>query len=86
MRRGKERRINSWELLGIAKQMIEEVSESYLLQQIESKFNIEQKYGLRARFEDKNQGQKIVQVILLMRRTKPGNKITWWFYSVHYRR
>ncbi len=84
--RGKERRINSLKLLGVAKQIIEEVDKFYLLNQTEFYDELEQKYGLRAVFNDKFIGEQVVQVILLRKLNLKSRKEKWWFYSVHYRR
>ncbi|MDO1501681.1 DUF4365 domain-containing protein [Winogradskyella maritima] len=83
-RRGKERRVNSFRLLGVAKQIIEEAEKAILIDQNKWWFELEQKYGLRARIETA-QGQSIVQVVLLRRKSVNKEKGTWWFYSVHYR-
>ncbi|MDV3981148.1 hypothetical protein CMT48_08735 [Elizabethkingia anophelis] len=87
-RRGKERRVNSLKLLGIAKQIIEEVEEDkyFLLNQKENLFEIEQKFGIRARYNDKMLGEQVVQVIIMRKLNKLSRKEKLWFYSVHYRR
>ncbi|WP_159798885.1 DUF4365 domain-containing protein [Flavobacterium sp. MK4S-17] len=85
-RRGKERRIISLKLLGIAKQIIEEVTEKYLLNQKETISRLEQKYGLRAVINDKITGTQVVQVIILRVTNKHTQETIWKFYSVHYRR
>lgn len=84
-RRGKERRVNSFRLLGVAKQIIEEADQPILLNQNEWINELEQKYGLRANVKTA-QGNNVVQVILLRRKSLRTDKDTWWFYSVHYRR
>ncbi len=87
-KRGKGRRSNSLKLLGVAKQMINEVEVNnfYLLNQKESLYEIEQKYGIRARYEDKYIGEQVVQVIILRKLNKQNRNEKLWFYSVHYRR
>lgn len=85
-RRGKERRVISLKLLGVAKQMIEEVDSCYLLTQIETSDCLEQKYGLRAVIQENNREESVIQVILLRMMNKKTQKSKWWFYSVHYRR
>jgi len=85
-RRGKERRNNSLQLLGVAKQIIDEVDKFYLLTQREERNLFEQKLGLRAVVKDTNQGDLVVQVIILRRLNKTTDQNKWWFYSVHYRR
>ncbi|MCL1675168.1 DUF4365 domain-containing protein [Elizabethkingia meningoseptica] len=87
-RRGKERRVNSLKLLGIAKQIIEEVEADkyFLLNQKEYSFEIEQKFGIRARYNDKMLGEQVVQVIIMRKLNKLNRKEKLWFYSVHYRR
>lgn len=86
--RGKERRINSLKLLGVAKQIIEEVEEGkyYILNQKETLFEIEQKIGIRARYYVKTFGDQLVQVIINRKMNKINKKEKLWFYSVHYRR
>ena len=83
--RGIERQSNSLRLLGIAKQMIDEVENFYLLNQKEIGNELEQKIALRARF-NYQYNEHIVQVILLRKFNKISNREKWWFYSVHYRR
>jgi hypothetical protein len=85
-RRGKERRTNSLKLLGVAKQMINNIESYYLLNQKEFFNELEQKYSIRAVIEDKHMGQQTVQVILLRKLDLKSKKEKWWFYSVHYRR
>ncbi|KQS45895.1 hypothetical protein ASG38_14880 [Flavobacterium sp. Leaf359] len=89
-KRGKERRVNSLKLLGIAKQIIEEVEEGkyFLLNQEEypTKNEIEQKFGIRARYDNKQMGEQVVQVIILRKLNTLNRKERLWFYSVHYRR
>lgn len=85
-RRGKERRIISLKLLGVAKQILAQVEKYYLLSQKEDYYSVEQKYGLRAIVKDQFQGESVVQVIILRRMNKKNKKSKWWFYSVHYRR
>jgi Domain of unknown function (DUF4365) len=85
-RRGRERRINSLKLLGIAKQIIETVDRYYLLSQKENDFGLEQKIGIRAMLKDKYQPDSVVQVVLLRRMSKISKVSKWWFYSIHYRR
>lgn len=87
-KRGKERRVNSLNLLGVAKQIICEVEEGnyYLLNQKENSIELEQKYGIRARFNDKSSNVHVVQVIVLRKLNKLNKKEKLWFYSVHYRR
>ncbi len=85
-KRGKERRINSLKLLGVAKQIILEIDKIYLLNQTEFFDELEQKYGIRAVYNDKYLGEQIVQVILLRKLNLISRNEKWWFYSVHYRR
>lgn len=87
-KRGKERRINSLKLLGVAKQIINEVEPGkfHLLNQIEYSTEIEQKFGIRARFKDKNLGELVAQVIILRKLNTTNRKEKLWFYSIHYRR
>jgi len=82
-RRGKERRVASLRLLGLAKQIINEVDNFYLLNQTEEFNQITQKLGIRALVKTKTQGEMVVQVVVLRRIWK--NKSKWWFYSVHNR-
>lgn len=84
-RRGLERRIMSLKLLGIAKQIIEEVDNFYLLNQEEEDSQLTQKLGLRALVKSKTDGERIVQVIILRKMWKHTKKSKWWFYSVHNR-
>lgn len=86
--RGRERRINSLRLLGVAKQIINEVEKDkyFLLNQNETVSEIEQKFGIRARYIDKQLGEQVVQVILLRKLNPDSRKEKIWFYSVHYRR
>lgn len=86
--RGRERRINSLKLLGVAKQIINEVEKDkyFLLNQNETIFEVEQKLGLRARYIDKQHGEQVVQVILLRKLNPKNRREKIWFYSVHYRR
>lgn len=83
--RGIERQSNSLRLLGIAKQMIDEVENFYLLNQKEIGNELEQRIALRARFNYQHH-ENIVQVILLRKFNKISKREKWWFYSVHYRR
>lgn len=85
-KRGQERRINSLRLLGVAKQIIDKVNNIYLLNQNQDFNELEQKYGLRAIYNDKYLGEQVVQVILLRKLNLKSRKEKWWFYSVHYRR
>lgn len=87
-KRGRERRISSLKLLGVAKQIISEVEKDkfYLLTQTESLIEIEQKLGIRARFRDRLIGEQVVQVIILRKLNKLNRSEKFWFYSVHYRR
>jgi hypothetical protein len=87
-KRGRERRINSLKLLGVAKQMIDNIEKGkfFLLNQKENLFEIEQKLGLRARYIDKQLGEQIVQVIILRKLNIRNRSEKLWFYSVHYRR
>jgi len=85
-RRGKERRIISMQLLGVAKQIIENTEKYYILTQEENSVEIEQKVGLRARVTIKQIGEQVVQVVLIRRKNKQTQKVKYWFYSVHYRR
>ena len=84
-RRGKERRFASLQLLGIAKQIIEEADNFYLLSQTEEYNQTTQKLGLRVKVSIKNQGDRIVQVVILRRVWRKSQKSKWWFYSVHNR-
>jgi len=84
-RRGKERRFASMQLLGIAKQIIEEADNFFLLNQTEEYNQITQKLGLRVKINSKAQGNKIIQVIILRRIWRKSQKSKWWFYSVHNR-
>lgn len=86
--RGKERRLNSLRLLGVAKQMINEIEEGkyFLLNQNETLSELEQKFGIRARYIDKTIGEQVVQVIVLRKMNKLNRREKLWFYSVHYRR
>ncbi len=86
--RGAERRINSLKLLGVAKQIINEVQKDkfFLLSQTENIFELEQKLGIRARYLDKQMGEQVVQVIILRKLNKRSRNEKFWFYSVHYRR
>lgn len=87
-KRGIERRVNSLRLLGVAKQMINEIEKDkfYLLNQSENSFELEQKLGLRARYLDKQSGEQVVQVIILRKLNMKTRNEKLWFYSVHYRR
>jgi hypothetical protein len=85
-RRGKERRINSLRLLGIAKQIIEEIPKYFLLTQKEDFLYVEQKLGIRAIIDSPNLSKSLVQVIILKRINKLNKSSKFWFYSVHYRR
>jgi hypothetical protein len=86
--RGNERRINSLKLLGVAKQIISEVEEDkyFLLNQTENFSELEQKFGIRARYIDKQLGEQVVQVIILRKMNTVNRCEKLWFYSVHYRR
>lgn len=84
-RRGKERRTISLRLLGVAKQIIEEVDGFYLLTQEEDSNQTTQKLGIRAIVESKNFGNQVVQVVILRRVWKKSKKSKWWFYSIHNR-
>ncbi len=84
-RRGQTRRVLSLRLLGMAKQIIEESDDYYILSQKENEFEIEQKIGLRCIVKSKNMSDIIVQVILLKRIKKNKNQSKVWFYSVHQR-
>lgn len=86
--RGIERRTNSLKLLGVAKQIINEVEEDkyFLLNQTESPSELEQKFGIRARYIDRQLGEQVVQVIILRKMNTENKKDKLWFYSVHYRR
>lgn len=83
--RGIERQSISLRLLGIAKQMIDDVENFYLLNQKENGNELEQKIALRAR-SSYQYNEHIVQVILLRKFSRLSQKEKWWFYSVHYRR
>lgn len=87
-KRGRERRVNSLRLLGVAKQIINEVEEGryFLLNQNETLLELEQKLGIRARYIDKTIGEQVVQVIIQRKMNKLNRKEKLWFYSVHYRR
>ncbi|MFD1631023.1 DUF4365 domain-containing protein [Pseudopedobacter beijingensis] len=87
-KRGRERRVNSLKLLGVAKQIINEVEKNkfFLLNQTETIDEIEQKIGIRARYTDKQQGEQVVQVIILRKLNPKSKNEKFWFYSVHYRR
>ncbi|MBL7799154.1 MAG: DUF4365 domain-containing protein [Chitinophagales bacterium] len=87
-KRGAERRISSLKLLGVAKQIINEVEKGkfFLLDQKESLFEIEQKLGIRARYSDNQLGEQVVQVIILRKLNKFNRNEKLWFYSIHYRR
>lgn len=85
-RRSKERRIISFRLLGVAKQIIEEGANALLLNQAEDDYFVIQKYGIKAKVQMKNETDKVVQVIVLKRKDKMKNRIRYWFYSVHHRR
>jgi len=87
-KRGAERRINSLKLLGVAKQIIDEVDKDkfFLLNQTENFFELEQKLGIRARYIDKQVGEQVVQVIILRKLNIKNRNEKYWFYSVHYRR
>ncbi|EMS33912.1 hypothetical protein C943_04231 [Mariniradius saccharolyticus AK6] len=86
--RGKERRVNSLRLLGVAKQIIHEVEEGkyFLLNQNETFKEFEQKIGIRARYQDKITGEQVVQVIIQRKMNKLNRREKLWFYSVHFRR
>lgn len=84
-RRGKERRNASLQLLGIAKQIIQEAENFFLLSQTEEYNQTIQKIGLRTKIKTKSHGTKIIQVIILRRMWKISRKSKWWFYSVHNR-
>ncbi len=87
-KRGVERRINSLKLLGVAKQIIDEVEKDkfFLLDQKENLFELEQKIGIRARYEVKQVGEQVVQVIILRKLNIINRNEKFWFYSVHFRR
>jgi hypothetical protein len=87
-KRGIERRTNSLKLLGVAKQIINEVEEDkyFLLNQTENFLELEQKFGIRARYIDKQLGEQVIQVIILRKMNTDNRKEKLWFYSVHYRR
>lgn len=74
------------QLLGVAKQIIENTEKYYILTQEENSVEIEQKVGLRARVTIKQIGEQVVQVVLIRRKNKQTQKVKYWFYSVHYRR
>lgn len=86
--RGIERRVNSLKLLGVARQIINEVDEEkyFLLNQSEGFLELEQKFGIRARYIDKQLGEQVVQVIISRKLNTENKKEKLWFYSVHYRR
>lgn len=85
-RRGSQRRSDSLRLLRVAKQMIDEVEKEscFLLSQTESAGEIEQKFGIRAKYQDRF-GYRSVQVIILRRYNPNTGNEKLWFYSVHYR-
>jgi len=83
--RGKERRAESLRLLGIARQMITEVPNYFLLQQTENTDYIEQKIGLRANLISKGRNKSKIQVIILRRKFKNKTEDKLWFYSIHHR-
>lgn len=85
-RRGKERRINSLRLLGVAKQIIEEGGKWKQIAHVEFDKEIVQKFILKAKLTNKNKSFDIVQVIILRKINKKTNIKKDWFYSVHYRR
>lgn len=85
-KRGIEKRISSLKLLGVAKQLIEDANQYYVLQQNVSTNILEQKIGLRGRYQDKNNIDYHVQVIILKRQDIITKATKCWFYSVHYRR
>lgn len=87
-KRNKERRTNSLKLLGVAKQIIEEVDKNhyYLLNQQATSFILEQKFGIRVRYNDRFLGEQIVQVIILRKLNTITKSEKLWFYSIHYRR
>lgn len=86
-RRGQERRKHSLSLLGVARQIIQESEQIYLLNQSERFDELEQKYGIRGRYFDKYLGRWLeVQVIVLRRLNLKSRKEKLWFYSVHHRR
>lgn len=84
-RRGHDRKITSFKLLGIAKQIILESEKFYLLNQDEDSLYITQKLGLRALIGGNRITEQVVQVILLRRIKKSDRTSRWWFYSVHNR-
>jgi hypothetical protein len=86
--RGKERRVNSLKLLGVAKQIINEVEvgRCFILKQNDSQLELEQLLGIRARYFNNLIGEQIVQVVILRKLNKLNKKEKLWFYSVHYRR
>jgi hypothetical protein len=83
--RGKDRRNISLKLLGVGKQIIEEVEKYFLLQQIDTGNFIEQKLGLRGIVKTKSDGEKVIQVVILRRFNKSTNYNKYWFYSIHHR-
>ncbi len=85
-RRGKERRIVSLKLLGAAKQIISEADNYLLLNQRETDLFLEQKLGLLVKLRIRNEGDKIVQVIIVKRKYKLITQTKYWFYSIHHRR
>ncbi|HLF50936.1 DUF4365 domain-containing protein [Flavobacterium sp.] len=83
--RGRERRNISLKLLGAAKQVIEEVEKYYLLQQVPNGEYLEQKIGIRGIVKTKNEGDKIIQVVILRKYNESKDYDKYWFYSVHHR-
>jgi hypothetical protein len=84
-RRGDNRRVLSLRLLGIAKQIIEEASDYFILAQKENEFEIIQHIGLRCLVKSKNMSDITVQVVLLKKIKKQQSECKVWFYSVHHR-
>ena len=57
-----------------------------MLNQNETLTELEQKFGIRARYNDKTMGEQVVQVIIQRKMNKLNRREKLWFYSVHYRR
>lgn len=85
-RRGKERRMNSLKLLGIAKQIIEETKHWKQISHVEYNKEVVQKYILKAKLKNKAKTNDIVQVVILRKIDKTTRKSKDRFYSIHYRR
>jgi len=83
--RGKERRIASLRLIGIAKQIIEETEHCYILSNKDGKFETEQKIGLICTVTMQNYNNLDIRVVITKKSKKFSPITKYWLYSIHHK-